>query len=175
MIKHILWLTPDTASQKSAVVDLFQHLQQACRHQAADILPMFLPALSNTSKPPSTMLTTGDHDAPPLLLPSGKTCLMSPPKQCKQHSVHISFTPKQTIASLPMDWDPYNGGFRSWRLIVAYSQTWPSNLWMLIFPRKFKKAPNNHQVSTSFSINDKISILWQDFHSWEMVTSSCII
>jgi hypothetical protein len=50
MIKRIFRLATDTADQKSATVDIFQRLQ-ARGHHAADILPMFLAALSNASKP----------------------------------------------------------------------------------------------------------------------------
>ena len=62
---------------------------------------------------------------------------MSPPKQFK---FYFASEPM-----LPGLLNPYNGRFRSHRLIAAYSR--PSNLQNLLFPRKFKEA-TDRQVST---------------------------
>jgi hypothetical protein len=142
MIKRIFRLTTDTADQKSAVTDLFRRLQ-ARGHQATDILPMFLAALSNVSKPPR-LPTTGDPDAPPLFLHLRYNPFDVPSKVIQATFRTYLLHPKNE-PWLPDLRNPYNARFRSHRLIIAYSR--PSNLRNLLFPRKLKEAADQ-QVST---------------------------
>jgi hypothetical protein len=141
MITRIFRLTTDYADQRSAVTDLFRRLQ-ARGHQATDILPMFLAALSTASKPPT--LTTGRPDAPPLFFH-----LKYNPYDVSSKVIQAIFRkfllhPKNEPLLSDLR-NPYNAFFKSERLIIAYSR--PSNLRNLLFPRKLKEAAD-HQVST---------------------------